>query len=56
MNTNYLIEYEKNLVETSMEKASNDKCVEIAKNMKGKYSDEEISEVTGLSLEEVIGL
>ena len=60
INTNFLIEYEKELVETSRkegrEEGSNDKCEEIAKNMKGKYSDEEISEVTGLSLKKVIAL
>ena len=60
MNSNFLIEYEKKLVETSWkegwQEGYNDKCEEIAKNMKSKYSDEEISKITRLSLEEVIGL
>lgn len=69
MNTNFLREYERELVENSKEEGRDEgikegmekilKFVnreEVARNMKGKYSDEEISDITGLSIEEVIKL
>ena len=48
----FLVEREKNLVEGSKEERS----VEIAANLKGKLSDSEISEVTGLTIEKVKNL
>ena len=73
MNTNYLIEYERKLVESSREEGREEGIKEgikegreegikegikknsknVVRNMKGKYSDEEISDVTGLSIKEI---
>ena len=39
--------------EEGMVKGSNEKAIEIACNMKNKYSDLEISEITGLNIEQV---
>lgn len=53
----FLIEYEKNLVESSIEKGRkegrDDGIREVAKNLKDTLSDEDIAERTGLSVEEV---
>ena len=64
----FLVEREKNLVESGIEKGreegreegigegKDERSVEIAANLKGKLSDSEISEVTGLTIEKVKNL
>ena len=60
VNNDYLIEYERKLVENSIEEGRKEGRKEgilnVVRNMKGKFPDEVICEVTGLSLEEVMKL